>query len=174
VIHTVNYDKTNVKESEGDFKAICLKDKVLFDITSMLKADKMGGADKNMEIKIESGYLEITPNLAIGQSLPENKITVTMSEKKSGNPFGSTTITIQDKKVEGKETITTPAGTYNCFKITYNSKIEAKLATNNLSMPAQSYPGVYYVSKEVGLVKSINLDKKNAVRSYTLLTKVKK
>jgi len=174
VIHTVTYDKANVKENEGDFKAFCLTDKIMFDISSLLKSDKMGGADNNMEIKVESGYLEITKDLAIGQTIPDNQIKIKMSEKKSGNAFGVTNITIQDKKVEAKETISTPAGAYSCYKITFNSKIEVKLAMNNMTMPAQIYPGVYYISKEVGLVKAVNLGNKKAVRSYTLLTKVKK
>ena len=173
-IHSINYDKSNVRESEGDYTATCLEDKVLIDISNLVKSDKIGGSDNNMDIKVESGFLEIPKVLTIGQSLPNNSIKITMSEKKSGTPFGTSNITIQDKKVEARETITTPAGAYVCYKITYNSKVEATLAASSMSIPPQIYPGVYYISKDVGLVKAVNLDKKGQVKSYTLLSKVKK
>ncbi len=40
---------------------------------------------------------------------------------------GTVSVSITDRKVAGKETVTTSAGTWECYKITYKSKITMKI-----------------------------------------------
>ena len=71
-------------------------------------------------------------------------------------------IDITERKVIGEETLNTPAGSFNCFKI--SQKIVMKTV---LKMEMNS---IEWYSKEVGMVKSETYNKKNKLKSYTLLT----
>lgn len=63
---------------------------------------------------IEGKALEFPLELSVGQELPEASVSATID---AGRVKMKTTSVYANRKVEKKETITTPAGTYSCFKI---------------------------------------------------------
>jgi hypothetical protein len=75
-------------------------------------------------------------------------------------------VNISNRKVLGNETVTVPAGTFNCYKITYDveTKLMFKINTNV----------VEYINKGVGNVKTETYDKKGKMLSATVLSEVKK
>lgn len=53
--------------------------------------------------------------------------------------FGkSMTMVINNRKVEGQESITTAAGTWNCFRITYKSRISVKTGPFGIPVNVES------------------------------------
>ena len=68
-----------------------------------------------------------------------------------------------DRKVIGKETITTPAGSFNCFVIT--STTDMKMGMSQRSTSKQ------WITEKVGTVKSENYDKNGKISGSSLLTK---
>jgi hypothetical protein len=55
------------------------------------------------------------------------------------------------RKVEGRESVTTPAGTWNCFKITYHSKMIFKMGIGipmNMDVTEWWAPGFGVVKTE--------------------------
>ncbi len=76
-------------------------------------------------------------------------------------------VIIENRKVEAKETITTPAGTFECYKI--SSEISSKVAFVN-----QKFKSVDWFAKGVGMVRTETYDKKGKLESYALLTKFEK
>jgi len=71
-------------------------------------------------------YLEYPANMQVGDQLKDGKLN--MDYESSSGLKSSIDISITERKVEGKETVTTPAGTWECFKITAHNKIVSKIA----------------------------------------------
>ena len=131
VIHTESYNKKDEKESENDVKFICDGDKLIIDISSMMKNNK------DMEVKMESSSIEIPSTLTAGHTLPDATLIMKIVDKKSGQEFATTTICITNRKVEGKESVTTPASTFDTRKLSYNMKMETKLSMG-MTMPGRT------------------------------------
>ena len=73
---------------------------------------------------------------------------------------------IIDRKVEAMETITTPAGTFETYKITSKSIMKNQMG---ISMTFE-FDNVEWLAKEVGVVKSESF-RKGKSNGYTLLVK---
>ena len=70
-------------------------------------------------------YLEYPANMKEGDALKD--VNFSMDFKSTAGMAGRVTIDMTNRKVTGKENITTPAGTWDCYKITYHSKMNFKL-----------------------------------------------
>ena len=70
-------------------------------------------------------YIDYPSGMKEGDALKDGKFS--MDFKTEAGMNGSISVDITNRKVAGKETITTTAGTWECFKITYNSKINFKI-----------------------------------------------
>lgn len=115
---------------------------------------------EGMEMKIDGGDMGFPINLSVGQKLEDSNMTMQMIM--NGTPLMKMTFQMKDRKVEAKETVTTPAGTFECYKVTY---------TVGLSSGMGSSKGAMWVSKGL-TIKTESYDKKGAKEGYTLLTKV--
>jgi len=71
---------------------------------------------------------------------------------------------ITNRVVKAKEQLTVPAGTYDAFKVTYDSELKASMIKQNFSV-------VQYVAEGVGVVKTENYDKKGQLSGYSVLTR---
>jgi hypothetical protein len=78
-------------------------------------------------------------------------------------------MTVTNRKVEAKETITVPAGTFECYKITGNTHMET--ATFGLKVPIEMKT-IEYFAPGVGLVKSITYNKNDKLQGSTALSKI--
>ena len=116
----------------------------------------------NMSVDIESNGLYYPSNLTVGQVLPEGKVQIDIAVN-GHNMFG-TTVSVINRKVEGKETIETPAGKFECLKI--SADVITKSAVNSENKTIQ------WLAKGVGMVKSENQNKGGKMISYQLLTKI--
>jgi hypothetical protein len=101
-------------------------------------------AYKDMEMKVEGGNLEMPLNLNAGDILKDGNLKVAFSS--GGMTVLNMTVSITNRKVAATETITTPAGTFECYKITYD--IATKMMINVKMKGAEWY------AKKVGMVKS--------------------
>ena len=71
-----------------------------------------------------------------------------------------------NRKVEGNEKITTPAGTFDCTIISSETRIKAIMAN--------SYKSKTWYSKGIGMVQQENYSNKGTVESKEILTAFKK
>ena len=76
-------------------------------------------------------YLEYPANMNVGDQLKDGQFN--MDYKSASGLDCSIDISISERKVEGKETVTTPAGTWECFKISAQNKINSKIS--NIGIP---------------------------------------
>src|SRR4030095_7784991 len=74
---------------------------------------------------INDVYLEYPSNMNVGDQLKEGQLR--MDYESSSGLKSSIEISITERKVEGKETVTTTAGTWECYKISAKNKIVSKI-----------------------------------------------
>jgi hypothetical protein len=107
--------------------------------------------------------MEFPSNMQAGQVLKDARIT--MTAKTQGITVMNMNVYITNRKVEAIEDVTTPAGTFSCYKLT--SDVETKM------MMKVSVKNVEWYSMNVGVVKSESYNNKGKLTGYTLLTDYK-
>ena len=78
------------------------------------------------EAKAADVYLEYPANMNVGDQLKDGQFN--MDYESTSGLKSSIEISITERKVEGKETITTTAGTWECYKISARNRIVSKTA----------------------------------------------
>lgn len=167
IVQNEIYDKKGKLISDGEYEVICDNGTVKIDMKRFIPEDLMKGHE-NMEMVIEGDFMEIPASLEVGQELPDGSGTITMSMSGGGMDMKTTMdLTFTDMKVEKEETITTPAGTFETFKITQTTNVDMNMVGMKKTTTTTS---ANWLAKGVGTVKTENYDKKGKVDSYTELT----
>ncbi len=99
----------------------------------------------------QSAYLEYPSNMKEGDELKDGQFG--MDFKTQSGIGAHINIDITKRKVQGKESVTTPAGRWNCFKITYHSKVVMKIGIGipvNMDVTEWYAPGFGVVKTESG------------------------
>ncbi len=149
---------------KGDLDFTCTDGTLLIDMRNFVNQEQMK-AFESYEMKIESENLEIPNALTIGQTLKDGSMTITATN--SPIPMNMM-VEITDRKVVGKESITSAAGTFECYKITSKSTFKTKMG---ISITV-AYDIVEWIAPKVAIVKSESY-KNNKLQGYSLLTKWK-
>ena len=97
-----------------DYK--CDGNKIYFDIASMFRS-----AEKEQDATFESSLIEYPINLEMGGDLPD--AVGMMSSIKDGKK-STMKYVYKNRKVEGREEVTTPAGRWTCYKVTSSIEVE--------------------------------------------------
>ncbi len=114
---------------------------------------------KEMDYEITGTNLDWPNDLSVGQTLPDSNMNMKIS---MGGMNMNMVLTVKDRKVTGKEKITTPAGTFDCFVIAYDTNVEM-MGTSHKSSSKQ------WIAEGVGLVKQEDTQK-GKVENTSLLT----
>lgn len=161
-IGTINSKMTDgngKKITDTSFDVSCNGEMVSIDFKSLINPqvfEQFG----NMDYEITGTNMVWPNNLSVGQKLPD----ATMNMKINMSGINMTmTVEITDREVIGKETITTPAGSFNCFVLTYTTDLKMGVSQRSTSKE--------WVTEKIGSVKSVNYDKKGKVTGSSLLTK---
>ena len=112
----------------------------------------------------QSMDLEIPGNLKAGDVLKNGDMKMSFSS--GGMTVMNMTVAITNRKVDAVESITTPAGTFECYKISYD--IATKMMINIRAK------GTEWYSKDVGMVKSESYSSDGKLMGSTVLASVKK
>ncbi|MCG8309812.1 MAG: hypothetical protein MI975_20620 [Cytophagales bacterium] len=154
------YDKKDKLISEGDYKLECDRGTIKIDMSSLVPAESMA-AFKDMEVEVDMDKMQYPAGLTVGQNLEDASINI----KTNNSPIPmSMNMDITNRKVEGKESISTPAGTFDCYKISYNLSSKMSFVKMNLK-------NIEYISENSGVVKTESYKSGGNLASYTLLTK---
>ena len=157
---SVNDEKGNLI-AETEYDVTCDGTKISIDYNSMV-SPMMMEQFQNMEYDISGIDLEIPNNLSVGQELPDAEMNMRISM--SGINMNMD-LTITNRKVIGKEDVTTPAGTFSCFVITYD--MSTKMGMTQTSNSKQ------WIAEGVGMVKQEDYQR-GKVSSSSVLTKFSK
>ena len=121
-------------------------------------------AYKNMEIEMSGDNLAFPSDMKPGDQLKDG--TYNMVVKNSGMTIITITISITDRKVLSKETLKTPAGSFECMKISYSFTSKMGIVTIKSS-------ALEWICEGVGVVKAESYSKNGSLMAYSELTKLK-
>ncbi len=148
----VNQFSYDVTCGGGDFK---------MDMRSMGGSNQMA-AIEGIEMKIESEDMVFPKNMGVGMSLPDAHMHMTGTM--NGMTIMNTSIAITNRKVTGKESMTTPAGTFSCIVIEEDSE------TKSMGMTFTGHSKSWY-ALGVGMVRNES-SSKGKPSGYSILTKI--
>ncbi|MEM1138035.1 MAG: hypothetical protein AAGI07_19540, partial [Bacteroidota bacterium] len=123
-------DKKEDEIFSNEIELVCENGVFKMDMSRFIPPTAQTGGMGDISIEFEGDALEMPSSLSVGNTLNDATFIVKM---KSDNPAfaammgGGTTTTISNRKVESKETITTAAGSFDCYKLTHDTRIETKV-----------------------------------------------
>jgi hypothetical protein len=161
-INHQSFDAKGKELGKGDFEIRCENGTFYLDMRNYLD-DQALSAYQDMELEIETTDMEFPGDMDVGKNLPDANITVKVKADNS-MPVFTMTVFITNRRVAAKEQITTPAGTFDCFKMTYD--IETKMV-----MRIQAKV-VEWIAENVGMVKSESYSKKGKLQGYSVLARL--
>ena len=115
-----NFDKKDKSQTTNTFKMRCNGNEMRVDAASMMP---QGSQFESFDLKFTSKDIIYPANLSVGQKLPDGSF-------RGEGATGPMTVTMDadftNRKVESKEQITVPAGTFDVFKISSDMNINMK------------------------------------------------
>jgi hypothetical protein len=148
------------KEQDQTLTFRCENGNLIWDMDEFARGLMPGEGMSGFEMKVSSTPLKYPSTLFIGKKLDDASITASFQKNKR-NMFDITSNFI-NRKVEAYEQITTPAGTFTCYKISYD--IESK------AMQTFKIHQVEWMSEGVGMVRTESYDQAKKLTSYSVLT----
>ena len=147
---TVNsemFDKKGKSIAKGHSQIVCNGGVMMIDMSMQLPQQQQEQFAK-AEVKADKIYIEYPNNMKVGDKLKD--ATLNMDIDNSGMKQNVNMVT-SDRTVAAKESVTTTAGTWDCFKITYKSKVTIK--TMGIGMPF-NIEGTEWFAPGFGIVKT--------------------
>jgi hypothetical protein len=157
-VQTELFDKKGKSFAKASNSVKCTDGSLMIDMKMFLSPEQAGQI--KAEAKASDVYLAYPPNMKPGDALPDGKFNMEVQQDN-----GMTTkvdVNITDRKVAAQEAVTTPAGTWQCFKITYRSAI--KIGMMGIGIPVRADVTEWF-APGFGTVKT------EAKGSTTVLTK---
>ncbi|WP_411032399.1 hypothetical protein [Spongiimicrobium sp. 3-5] len=155
-------DKKEKVIMESQIGISCAGEVVSMDFTSLMSPQFMQQY-KDIDVKMSGTNLDLPNNLSVGQQLPDADLQMNMN---MAGMSMNMNIHILNRKVVGEETVTTPAGTFDCSIITYDTELKMGMKQQNSSKQ--------WMAPGVGLVKQEDYNKKGKLMSSSLLTSFSK
>lgn len=146
-----------------DYSFTCTGNMVTVDYKSLLPTSMLEQY-KDMEIDISGTDLELPNDLSVGKQLSDANVTMKVS---MGGMNMNTTVDLVNRSVEKQESVTTPAGTFDCYVIYSDNKIKAVMVKN-------SFPSRVWFAEGVGMIKQESYNKNGKLIGSTELTNFSK
>lgn len=160
-VKSEQFDEKDKPVFEQELQMRC-KDNIFYmDMESFLDPNTLNSM-KDIEVAIDASDLEFPSTIKVGQTLPDGSVSMKVS---GGLAMMDMTVNIINRKVEAFETITVPAGSFECYKITYDTDVKSFVKVTTTSAE--------WIAKDVGMVRSETYDKKGKLTGYTVLSKFK-
>lgn len=155
------FDEKGKEMMTSDLTMECRDGVFTFDMDQFLNDEMLAGMG-DMEFTIEGDNLEYPPNMSTGDQLKEGTIKLIVPNMSMMNM----TTKVYNRKVEAIENMTTDAGTFKCFKISYDVFVDGMIDINT--------KGVEWIAQDVGAVRSETYNKNGKLTGYSELIKFEK
>lgn len=159
------FDKKGKSEGTANYTMRC-KDGILYFDMRMMLSPEQTSSTKDVQMTVEGGDLEFPADLKVGSTLKDGTLTMKSTTSGEGPQINLFNINmrIYNRKVEAKENVTTPAGTFECFKITSDFETKALFKISGKTAT--------WFSQEAGTVKTESYDSKGKLQGYSTLTEL--
>jgi len=145
VMHSELVDEKGKDVFESDFEVECTGDGYSVRLTDMMMpqmTEQIQAMDVEMEMKGENLYI---PNdLSVGKTLPDASMEI--QPNMGGMNIMKFQYTTTDRRVSAKESITTPAGSYDCYLL--------ESSTNIKTIGNRVFTSKEWFAEGVGIVRS--------------------
>ena len=160
-VHQV-YNDTEEDLFDSKLEMECRDGVIYFDMKDFLDPSSMS-AYEEMEMEITADEMTIPSNAKPGTDLNDGTIEVSIN---TGSPVTvNMTVTTENRKVEANEKITTPAGTFDCLKITYD--MVSKIGFVKVQSSA-----IEWYSPGTGTIRTESYNKRGKLTGYTVLEEI--
>lgn len=162
-----NFDKKGKSATKNDYTLKCEGGILTIDMRMMMSAQQTEGY-KDMEVTMEGSNLEYPGDFVVGSSLKDADVKMVVRTKDKGTPMPmmNMTMKITNRKVEAKESVTTPAGTFECFKLSEMSESKTLFTIK--------FKTISWFSPEAGTVKTESYKESGKFLGKSELTELKK
>ncbi len=160
-IQSTFFDEKGEELMTSDLSMECKDGVFTFDMDQFLNEEMMSGLG-DIEFIIEGDNLEFPAKMSPGDQLKDGIIKLIVPEMSMMNM----TTKVYNRKVEAREKITTEAGTFDCYKITYDVFTDGMIDFNS--------KGKEWIAQDVGAVRTETYNKNGKLTGYTELIKLEK
>lgn len=161
-IGTISKDEKGKAVTSGDLRMSCEEGIFKMDMKNFIDEETLKSFE-GMEITMDATDLDYPSDLSVGQTLKDGNITIKVAN--AGMSIMNMVVKIYNRKVEAFEDITTPAGTFSCYKMT--STIETKTMFTVVAKSTE------WMARKVGSVRTETYDKDGKFMGYMVLTSMK-
>ncbi len=161
--NTIVTDPKGEEIANADYSIKCSKNEVSMDFSTLMGKTMAARFGSNAKADITGTDLIIPNNLSTGQTLPDSTMNMKVEIGAMNMNFDINTF---NRKVEGNEKLTTPAGTFDCVVISSETKIK--------TIMSNSFKSKTWYAKGVGMVQQENYSNKGTIESKEILTAFKK
>lgn len=161
-IRAIAKDKKGEDVYTNEFEAVCKDGKFDFGMAFKMDGNQLK-AYEDMDVQVDASKFEIPDmNAPAGTTLDDSTLSINVD---TGIMAVKMNIEITDRKVEKREELTTPAGTFDC--VVLSQTIYTKMMVKVTASSKEWY------SENVGMVRSESYNKKGKLMGYSELTKFK-
>lgn len=165
-VEAVHTDKKGKETYRNEYNVRCEKGKFYFDMSKMIPEEQMA-AYEGMDVEVDADKVEIPANPVEGTELEDGEVEVSVSN--AGIAITTITVEVFNRKILKKESVTTEAGTFDCFVISQDVKtVMGKV----IPVTVKSSSKEWY-APNVGIVKSESFNKKGKLTGTSELTLLK-
>ncbi len=158
IMNMIITNKNGKQIRNGNFAAKCENGMTYFDMEQFIPEESLK-AFGNMKLTVTGEELLWPATLSTGMRLKDGHIEV----KGDQGFLFNLKMDIVDRKVVGKEKITTPLGAFDCYKITYKMKMKT-IVSIELGV-------TQWIAEGIGTVKAENFNKNGKMIAYSMISK---
>jgi hypothetical protein len=159
-IQTKVADDKDKEMSDVTATILCDGKSIKMDMNQMIPPETMESLS-SMDLEIDAGEVIYPFNLSENTDLPDAQVTIRASS--GGVQIMEFTTIVKDRKIEKKETISTPAGDFEAFKITQTTEVKNQI----LSIETKS---IDWYCPKIGVVRSEFFNRKGKPDGHSEIT----
>ncbi len=161
-IRSVSYDKKGKETFTNTFEAYCRDGQFEFDMAFKMNGESLQ-AYQNMDVNIDASEFEIpSMDAEVGTTLEDGSLVVDIGG--AAVSVFKMTVYVTDRRVEAREELKTPAGTFDCVLL--SQQVSTKMLVKVEASSKEWY------AENIGMVRSESYNKKGKLLGYSELTKL--
>lgn len=157
-IETKISDEKGKEITTTTYEVTCDGNSISIDFKSLMNPE-LFKQYKDMEMEMSGTNLEFPNSLEVGQTLKDANMNMAMN---MGGMKMNMSLDMINRKVNAKESVTTAAGTFDCFALSYNTEMKMGMK--------MTFEIKEWIAEGVGVVKSENYNKNGKLMGYSELT----
>jgi hypothetical protein len=152
-----------INTTESDW--VCEGGTLSFHINTMSFMENSGAGANGMTMDVTGDKFDVPSSFRVGQTLKD--ITYNLKMSMGSMTMMNRTFTVKDRKVEAQESVTTPAGTFDCYRISFTT-------TSSGGIGGGTTRSTMWYAKDVGMVKSEVYSDNGKLVAKQVLSKIEK